>query len=400
MKLFIAALALVTMTATSAFATTNLVYPVTGDAFHAQLAQNELNLYWDYGYLYNTATYDVRAEAPLGHGTGAQMSFTISGYNTSGHSLTCNIFVRDNVLKTATNGTPATWSSAGFFQMPMTSPWVGSGDFTYNVLCDLPPNDGTLIFGVTPTGTSSFFTPITGAALHAQTAQQEESNIIYADSAVYTLTGPQWVEGSLGYGQGGNQGFYFNGVNYTGASMTCYVEVIDYTNFASYQYSNTTSGGGNFHLLVNTTAPAGNYIYTAGCLLPAGSGGSAALYVSGVTPGSGNTNLFLPTSGDGFRAQSPSVAIVDYLSGALQTQSNNLVVGASLGHYTNAGPTTFTVTGFNEGGAGVSCQVTARGQVNGAGVYQYSMSTTTYGNFSFPISTNGSSDIFSVTPSK
>src|SRR4051794_7436882 len=94
MKLFIAALGTVTLTATSAFATTNLVYPVTGDAFRAQLPWQHASLYYDYGYLYNTGTSTVDVEAPLGHGSGLQTSFTLSGYNMAGHTMTCNILMR------------------------------------------------------------------------------------------------------------------------------------------------------------------------------------------------------------------------------------------------------------------------------------------------------------------
>jgi hypothetical protein len=248
----------------------------------------------------------------------------------------------------------------------------------------LKPNDGTIIFGVTPTGTSSFFTPITGDGFHGFTEQQQDANVIYDRGAVFTTTGPVFIEGSLGYGQGGSQGFYFNGYNYTGTSLTCYVEVIDYTNFSSYQYSNTTSGVGYIHMLVSTTAPAGgHYIYTGACVLPAG---NQALYISGATPASGNINLFLPTSGDGFHGQHPATSNLAYIAD-LYAESDHQVVEASLGHYSSAGTTTFTVTGRSAGG-GVSCTVTARGQVANSGIFPYTRTFAGAGYFSLPIQTS------------
>jgi hypothetical protein len=383
MKLFIAALGLASLTATSAFATTNLVYPVTGDAFRAQLPADQLNLYYDYGYLYNTGTYEFFAEAPLGHGDGSQLSFTVAGYNSSSSPVKCGLTVRNNFTEQAVPGADTTWVGSGFFNLAMTSPSAYPGDWSYIVDCRIQPNSGQIIFGVTPTGTLSYFTPLTGDSLHGFTEQQQEANVIYDRGAVFTTTGPVWLEGSLGYGQGGNQGFYFNGYNYTGTSMTCYVEVIDYTNFSSHQYSATTSGVGWIHLLVSTTPPAGNYIYTAGCLVPAG---NQALLLTGVTPGSGNINVFLPTSGDGFHAQHPNASNLDYVQD-LYAASNSQTVEASLGHYIGAGAVTWTVTGRSTGGT-VSCTVTARGQVANSGIFTYTKSTTAAGYFSLPIATS------------
>lgn len=391
MKLALATLGLLTLTAASASATPYLVYPVTGDAFRAEAPANQSSLYYDYGYLYNTGSNTVDVEAPLGHGTGSLTSFTLSGYNTAGHTLMCNILLRSSVTGATYPGTPASWSSAGFFQLPMVSPSVAVGEYTFNVSCLLPPNDATIVFGLTPTGTSSYFTPITGDSFHSQDAL-EDVNLEYNEAIVFTSSahGPQWIEGSLGYGQGGTQGFYFNGYNISGASMTCYVEVIDYTNFAAYQYSNTTSGVGYFHTLVNTTAPSGgHYIYTAGCLLPTGSTGGPALWVSGVTPSTGNINLFLPTSGDAFHANiTTAQSNLAYSYGALETNANGQTAEGSLGHYIGAGTSTFTVTGYNAGGSGVRCNVSATTQTADNNNYEFSAATSVLGHFKLQVVAN------------
>ena len=397
MKLAITTLGLLTLTTVSAFATTNLVYPVTGDAFRSGSSAGQTALYYDYGYLYNTGTGSLVVEAPLGHDTGAQRAFTLWGYNTAGLTLSCNIVLRNTTTGAPYAGAAANGTAAGFIQLPMTSPSVPAGDYTYDVSCLLPPNDATIIFGIGPTGTSSYFTPITGDAFHTQTAQQD-LNIQYVEGKVFSIGGQQWIEGSLGVGVGGTQGFYFNGADlYASGSLTCYVEAVDYTNFNSYQYSNTItlSQMDVFHLLVTAAPPPGHYIYTGGCVLP-----SASLWVTGATPSSGNIDLLLPTSGDAFHEEYPTYqSDLSYSWGAMQTDANAIWVDAPLGHYIGAGSTTFTVTGYNAGGTGISCLLGALSQIAPGDSYQTILTTSKVGPFSLPINvvTDNSNFIYSMT---
>ena len=390
MKLTIGALALVTLTSTSAFATPNLLYPVTGDAFRADVPSGQALLYYNYGALSNTGSFTVGVEASVGHGTGTPTtSFTIAGYNSPGQTLSCQILLHATANGNIYTGPPVSRSTAGFFQFAVTSPSVGifPGSYTYNVSCLLPPNNGTIVFGVTPTGTSTYFTPMGAASFHGPNAAGD-ANLHRAVGQVSTLNGPQWIEGSLGYGQGGSKSFYFNGWNITGAAVTCYVEVVDYTNFATYAYSNTSSAAGDIHMLINTAAPAGNYIYTAGCLLPSG---NETAFLGGVTPTAGTRNLLLPVSGDAFTAfDTAGQANLTYSYGAVKTSVSGQWIEAAVGHYNSAGSTTFTVTGYNAGG-NTECIAYALAP-NGAGGFGTSQQTNTVGSFSFSIILNPAVD--------